>query len=293
MSTNPPKATSLPTRIFDITPYEDEAVKPEELIQISGHQQLSLNARRSITLLWHNAHSQGIEENKDYTIELDDLSGTKHKGYEQAEEAVLALMTTILTVQHKDGSTTRVQFLGGNDMNAADRPAGVLTYSFDKRLVNILKNSNIWGKISLPVLIALSTKYAISLYENAAQWSGLTYKSHQRMSLEEFRQLLGVEEGKYAAFGVLNTHVIKPAVQEINALAPFSLAVMPVKTGRKVTHIHLSWWLKEMKEVKEAFAELNRPRVGRKARIADAVSTVYEPSASPQRLKRQTQKLIE
>ena len=68
-----------------------------------------------------------------------------------------------------DGKTRRVQFLGGNDLDDPDRPAGVLTYSFDKRLIEILKDSTIWGKIALPVLMAFTSKYAVSLYENIAQ----------------------------------------------------------------------------------------------------------------------------
>ena len=48
-------------------------------------------------------------------------------------------------------------------------------------------------------------------------------KTFQDVSLDEFRSMLGVEGGKYAAFGALNKHVVKPALMEINALAPFNL----------------------------------------------------------------------
>jgi hypothetical protein len=48
------------------------------------------------------------------------------------------------------GKTRRVQFLGGNDLDDPDRSAGVLTYSFDRRLIEILRDSTIWGKIALP-----------------------------------------------------------------------------------------------------------------------------------------------
>lgn len=146
-------------KVFDLKPRRDQAVKPAELIQITGHQALTLNARRSITILWHNAHMQGVAEGKDYTIEIDDLKPDNHKGYEQVEEAIEALMTSILKVRLPDGRTRRVQFLGGNDLDDPARAAGVLSYSFDKRLVEILRDSAIWGKISLPVLMAFSSKY--------------------------------------------------------------------------------------------------------------------------------------
>ena len=48
-------------RTLDVRPRNREAIKPAELIQVTGHHELTLNARRSITILWYNAHLQGIE----------------------------------------------------------------------------------------------------------------------------------------------------------------------------------------------------------------------------------------
>jgi hypothetical protein len=58
---------------LDIKPRLREAIKPAELIQVTGHHELTLNARRAITILWHHAHSQGVREGQDYAIEIDDL----------------------------------------------------------------------------------------------------------------------------------------------------------------------------------------------------------------------------
>lgn len=270
-------------RVVDISPSSDQIHKPQELIQITGHDELTLVARRCITLLWHNAHNQGVGSGRDYTIELDQLVATKHKGYKILEDAVESLMKTILTIRKTDGTTTRVQFLGGNDMGSPGRAAGVLTYSFDKRLEDILKESSIWGQISLPVLVALSNKYSITLYERVAQWAGLNFKNLQEFELEEFREAMGIPEGKYEKFGAFNKHVLKPSVREINALAPFNIAVMPVKRGKQVTKLKLSWWKKSTEERNEAFLELQRPRVGRKARIHQKAETVFAVNVSEER----------
>ena len=281
--TRDPDAT---LKVFDLKPRRDQAVKPAELIQITGHQALTLNARRSITILWHNAHMQGVTEGRDYTIEIDDLKPDDHKGYEMVEEAVEALMSTILKVKLPDGRMRRVQFLGGNDLDDPERPAGVLTYSFDKRLVEILRDSAIWGKIALPVLMAFSSKYSMSLYENVAQWTGLSRKTFRDLTLEEFREILGVEEGKYSAFGALNKHVIKQTVTELNALAPFNVTILPVKTGKKVTHIRIGWWQKDKDEMEAAWREVHRSKVGRKARISGTATSVTDPHPSSNRLAR-------
>jgi len=271
-------------RVLSIKPRSDQASKPKELIQISGHQNLSLSARRAITLLWHTAHQQGIEAGKDYTIDLSTLSSPGHNGHARTTAAIITLMQTLITIHHPDGSVRRVQFLGGNDMDSPDRPNGTLTYSFDKRLVEVLEDSAIWGKISLPILMSLSSKYAVSLYENLAQWAGLSQRISQTISLEEFRSIIGVEDKKYKAFGALNKHVIKLIVDEINALAPFNVSIMPIKTGKKVTDVRLGWWNKSPEEIKNAWSELQNVKIGRKARISGQVSFVFDPSPSVKRL---------
>jgi hypothetical protein len=270
-------------RVIDLKPRTDHAVKPAELIQITGHQSLTLNARRSITILWHNAHSQGVAEGKDYVIEIDDLKPDDHKGYEMVEEAIIALMRTILTIKLPDGRTRRVQFLGGNDLDDPDRPGGTLSYSFDKRLIEVLRDSAIWGKIALPVLMAFNSKYSISLYENVAQWSGLSHKTYQGLTLSEFRELLGVEEGKYTAFGALNKHVVKNVALELNALAPFSITVLPIKTGKKVTHVRIAWRPKTKTELEAAWKEVSRSKIGRRARISGETIHVTAPYPSGSR----------
>lgn len=272
---------------LDIKPRSREAIKPAELIQVSGHHELTLNARRAITILWHHAHLQGVEEGKDYRIEIDDLKPDGHKGYEMVEEAIEALMRTILTLRLPDGRTRRVQFLGGNDLDDPERPAGVLTYSFDKRLVAVLRDSTIWGKIAIPILMAFTSKYAVSLYENLAQLANLSIKTTHEYSLEDFRALLGVPPGRYKTFGELNKHVIKPTVDEVNAIAPFELSVLPVKQGKRVASIKIGWQQKTSEALEEAWKEMQRSKVGRRARLAGKVEHVLEPMPSVNRAARQ------
>lgn len=263
-----------------------DALKPTELIQVTGHQTLSLYARRAITILWHNAHQQGVEPGKDYSIEIDNLKTDGHKGYEVVEDTIEQLMRTILTVKRANGSKTRVQFLGGNDLDEPNRPAGVLTYSFDKRLIEILQDSRVWGKINVPVLMAFMSKYSVSLYENIAQMVNLDRKQFHGWSLREFRELMGVQDGQYKTFGEFNKHVLKPAVTEINALAAFAIGVLPVKEGKRVVQLTVNWMHKDDDALLAAIREVESTKVGRKARITGAVETILPPLPSIGRLMR-------
>ena len=51
--------SELRLRTLELKPRNRDAIKPAELIQVNGHEALTLNARRAITVLWHNAHQQG------------------------------------------------------------------------------------------------------------------------------------------------------------------------------------------------------------------------------------------
>ena len=133
-----------------------------------------------------------------------------------------------------DGRTRRVALLGGNDMDDPDRRRGTLTYSFDKRLVPLLHKSNVFGKLELEVMRAFSTKYALALYEALSRRVRLSSVFSETFPLDDFRELLGVPEGKLATYSNLKLRAIVPAMEEINALAGLGCQIDPVKQSRKV-----------------------------------------------------------
>jgi hypothetical protein len=275
-----------PLHTIKLQPRGRDALKPSQLIQVTGHQTLSLYARRAITILWHNAHQQGVEPGKDYSIEIDNLKTDGHKGYDIVEDTIESLMCTILTIKEPNGSKSRVQFLGGNNLDSPNRPAGVFTYSFDKKLIKILQDSTVWGKINVPVLMAFMSKYSVSLYENIAQKVNLDHKQSHTYSLAEFRELMGVQDSQYKTFGEFNKHVLKPAALEINALAAFKIDVLPIKEGKRVAQIMVQWTHKDAEALKAAMKEVESTKVGRKARITGTVETVLPPVPSIGRLMR-------
>ncbi len=263
-------------RTIELAPHVGEMIKPAELIDISGHSHLTLTARRIYNQLIANAFGLDMAKlGHEWTIPLSELRGS-HNGNEHVAEAILALMQTVVTVRLSNGSTRRVQLLGGNDMEDATRKYGKLSYSFDRRLVDLLKNSTIFGKLEIAVMMAFSSKYALALYEAIARRVRLKRKFMEDFSIAEFRELLGVEEGKLTSFSNLNLKAIKPAVQEVNALASFSVKVLPRKHGRKVASITVEWWQKELPDLKEAFDEVRRHSTGRKSRINGTVESLTD-----------------
>ena len=271
---------SRPIRTLEMRPGHGEMLKPVELIDITGATALTLSARRLYNALL--AHAFGVDmanEGQEWSIPLSELRNT-HTSNDRIEDSIVALMKTIVTVRLSDGRTRRVALLGGNDMGDRDRQHGTLTYSFDKRLVPILKESSVFGKLELAVMKAFSTKYALALYEAVARRVRLKHIISEEFTLEQFRELLGVPPGKLSSFGNLKEYAIKPALQEVNALATFGVKILPVKDGRKVTRIAIGWWQKDVDGLRAAYAEVHRPRVGRKARASGRVEKIVTAQSS-------------
>lgn len=64
---------------------------------------------------------------------------------------------------------------------------------------------------------------------------------------------------------------------EVNALSDFTVTMVPEKTRRRVTDALIGWGAKDIEGRKATYAELQRPRVGRKARITRTVEETLPP----------------
>jgi len=251
-----------------------EMLKPGELIEISDASALTLQDRRIYNFLVHKAFGPRMgEPDADFRIPLAELRGS-HCGNERLEDSIERLMRTVVRIRLPDGQVRRVQLLGGNDMGDSSRERGYLTYSFDKRLSEILKTSTTFGKLELAVMVAMTSSYGLALYEWTAKRVRLRQKFTEELSIEDLRDILGIAPGQYPRWPNIRQRCLDPAVEEINALAPFSVSVVPVKKGRKVTNVILGWWMKDEAEMRGAYAELKRPKVGRRARIRGATEDV-------------------
>lgn len=262
-------------RTLDLKPEHGEMIKPAEAVDIVGTEGLTLQDRRIWNSLLANAHSPKLgQRERNFRIPLSELRDN-HSSNDRVKESVERLMKTI--VRYRDGNTVRrFQLLGGNDLEDSDRDQGFFTYSFDDRLVELLENSTMFAKLKLEVVAAFSSKYALALYEHVARRVRMKHKFMQEYTVEEFREILGVPDGKLSAFGSLKQRAIDPAIEEINAFAEFSVYMAAKRTGKKITHVNMSWVWKDSAGRAEAEAELLRPRAGRKARIRRTTEGIIE-----------------
>lgn len=263
-----------PFRTLDLKPDHGEMLKPAETIDIAFADGLSLSDRRSWNALIANAFGPNMrEEDHDFRIDLGSLR-LSHNSNDRVEDTIERLMTTIARCKMPNGSITRFQLLGGNNMGDPTRPRGELTYSFDKKLVAAVKDSVSFGKLEIAVMAAFNSKYALALYEHASRRVHLKRIWDESYTVEEFRQILDVQPSQLKAFGNFKQRAIVPALKEVNLWAPFNLTIGYKKTGQRVTEIKLSWMWKDRQGRADTQAELAKSRVGRKARTSDVKETI-------------------
>jgi len=257
-------------RTIDARPNAESLVKPGELVDLVEVTPLTLTDRRIYNQLLENAWDV-IERPVTHVISKSDLRGS-HNSNDRVGESIERLMSAIVKVKvTHDGEDAieRVQLLGGNIETT--RRDGILEYEIPSRLRRIIKDSTVFARLQREVMFALSSKYALTLYEMIQKRGNLRYRSSEKFSLDDLRGILGVPKGKLTSWSNLKLRAIDPAVAEVSALSEFMVEVQPVKTGRRVTHIELRWWRKDGARQAEVERELTFSKVGRKARMSGEV----------------------
>lgn len=265
----------------DAKPSVNSLVKPGELVDLVEVTPLTLADRRIYNQLLENAWD-AIDRPVEHVISKSALRGS-HNSNDRVGESIERLMSAIVRVEvvwDDEPAIERVQLLGGN-IEAA-RGDGLLHYEIPPRLRRIIRNSTIFARLQKEVMFALSSKYALTLYEMVQKRGNLRYRNAETFGLGALRGILGVPKGKLTTWSNLNLRAIQPALKEVNALSDFIVEIAPVKTGRRVTHAELKWWRKDAETVDESARELAFSKVGRKARIegrAEALDLPPRPAA--------------
>jgi hypothetical protein len=132
-------------------------------------------------------------------------------------------------------------------------------------------------------VFALSSKYSILLFQHVASLVNLDHVTSKTFTVAELRAVLGVPDGKMNRFADLRRFALEAAIAEINQTSRLTLTATPRKIGRTVASVTIAWEEKPLEAKREAKAELDRPKVGRKARrdgTAEKVAVAFPASGS-------------
>jgi plasmid replication initiation protein len=100
----------------------------------------------------------------------------------------------------------------------------------------MMLDSKMFAKINLVTIKGLKSKYSIALYELAEDYINVQIPN---MKVEDFRELMGLEEHQYYKFSMLRKRVIDVAVNEINSSEniSFSISYEFQTKAKKITHV--------------------------------------------------------
>lgn len=123
-----------------------------------------------------------------------------------------------------------------------------------------------WAIMDRQTVFALSSKYSILLFQYVASLVNLNYVTSKTFTVSELRAVMGVPDGKMMRWNDVNRFALKSAIAEINQTSRMVLTSTPRKVGRTVTGVTIAWAEKEPDRKRETKREMERPKIGRKAR---------------------------
>lgn len=249
-------------------------IKPRELVDFIEVKPLNRNEwvlyNQLLAHAWNNIRTTQVHK-----VLKASLRGS-HESNDRLHEAFDKLMSSWAKLRARDPdtgayATFRVHLLGTNKED--ERDDGYFYYTFPPDILAVIMQSKTWATIKSHVMYALRSKYSIRLYEMIERRVGLS-KNSEEFSIEEFRGLLGVPEGKLDRFADLNKYCLKPALQEVNQLADFNVQIAAIKRGRAVEKLYMTWWRKAPAEIRSAYDEREKSHVGRKQRFSARVDVI-------------------
>ncbi len=261
-------------RVIDTTPRKDHQVIPGWVIETDGLTHWNAAHHMVWRALLKNAWGPTLDDPRtDFEIELSDLRGS-HDSNDRLRDVLEVLQKTLLVLR-LNGRTRKVQMLGMTDLEDSDREVGLLRYDYPKALIAALREPGAYAQIDLKAAHAMTSKYSRALHDLIALRAGL-HRTDETVSVQQLRTWLGVADGRLPVWNNFNQKALAPALAEVNALSRFNVLAVPVRRGRKVVSVILSWSKKDpgAPDERQAVAEVNRHRDGRKARLAGDVPQI-------------------
>jgi hypothetical protein len=257
--------------------------KPSELIEITGAHQLEASDRAIQNMLFQHAHDSGRMTHPDaeWEITFAEIRRplSKHESNDRVRASLDKLMSIQVVVHYLSGRgeprTMKTHLLEFTDTDDQDGDNATVMFGIPKKLRIALARSNRWGRVRCEVTYAMTSKYAITLYELVCLRINL-HTCIERFTIERFRELLCVPPNSYTDGQDFRRKVIEPAVMEVNKLSDVHVDIELVrKHARAAIHeVVVAWRRQEGDEFRESVRERDRSKVGRMARLRGQVDTV-------------------
>jgi hypothetical protein len=254
-----------------------ELIEPRELADapfVSG-QSPSLSARRTLLLMVASAAAEGFTD-KSYRLSKREL----RQGHESNDrigdliDEVMAIRLQIPGLSTRSrAAVVKAHLLEEVTEETDDEDSAWVEFSFSRRARAIFEGSEAYAVLNRAAVLAFQGKYAVTLYQLGCLYAGRRDPT-LRLTVPDLRSRLGIPEGRYSDWAQIRRFVLQPAKEEVDHLAHFQVGIREHREGRKVVAVTFGFWRKDDKAIDAAAAEIDRPKIGRKARQKKVVEKV-------------------
>ena len=216
----------------------NEVIKASPAIQIQS--KITHLQRRAWNVLLANAYNE-LPNTDIHHVSVSELArklGYASNDSEHLKETLEALVDC--TVEWNILDKDKVEEWGVASLLAEARiKDGICTYAYPPYLRQKLHNPRIYTKLNLRLQNRFTSRYALILWEVCFDYFDTERDQGATpfISIESFRELMGLEKNEYPVFKVLNRDVIKPAIQEINDLTNYHVEVEQKRFRRRVAEL--------------------------------------------------------
>jgi Initiator Replication protein len=257
---------------------DTEIVKAGELVEarFARGASPSAPARKVLALLIQKAAGDAWKPGPHSMLKRD-LRGS-HKGNERLPGIFDELQRTLLRIETvaPDGRAAALvaPVIAYRIEHLEDDDGSCVWWEFSEPARRAMQGSDYYAALNRGTLLAFGSRYAVTMYERGCLLAGRR-DPRWRGDVPTLREVLGVPAKVYRDWGDIRARVVEPAIAEVNQIADF-VASYRVENGprNKVVAVELWFLPKDPADRNAAAAELNRSRIGRKARRLGRVETV-------------------
>jgi hypothetical protein len=272
------KAAHLAARTVPDT----EIVKAGELVEarFARGASPSAPARKVLALLIQQAAGDAWKPGPHSVLKRDLRGG--HKGNERLPGIFDELQGTLLRIETvaPDGRAAALvaPVIAYRIEHLEDDDGSRVWWEFSEPARRAMQGSDYYAALNRGTLLAFASRYAVTMYERGCLLAGRR-DPRWRGDVATLREVLGVPSKVYRDWGDIRARVVEPAIAEVNQIADF-VASYRVETGPRGKVVAVELWFrpKDRAGRNAAAAELDRSRVGRKARRAGTAEAVAAPA---------------
>ena len=216
----------------------DELIKASPAIQVQS--KMTLLQRRAWNVLLANAYDE-LPNTDIYHVSVAELAaklGFNSKNENYLKEILEALVDCKVEWNVLDKNKEEewgVAVL----LASADIKNGVCTYGFAPHLRLKLYNPRMYTKLNLRLQNRFTSQYALVLWEVCFDYFDADRDQGETpfISVETFKELLGLGKEDYPVYSEFNRSVVKSAVMEINTLTDYLVEVEQKRLGRRIAEL--------------------------------------------------------